>query len=56
MVIKPLVLIITVTLGAWFGWMAGRPWGIMTAYFIAVAGASVGLFIGRRIQHQMDDD
>lgn len=56
MVIKPLVLMITVMLGAWFGWVVGRPLGIMTAYFIAVAGASVGLFIGRRIQHQMDDD
>lgn len=56
MVIKPLVLMITVMLGGWLGWVVGRPLGIMTAYFIAVAGASVGLYIGRRIQRQMDDD
>ncbi len=56
MIIKPLVLMIAVMLGAWLGWLLGRSWGIMTAYFIAVAGASAGLYIGRRIQHQMDDD
>lgn len=56
MVIKPLVLMIAVALGAWFGWIVGRPWGIMTAYLVAVAGASVGLYFGRRIQHQLDDD
>lgn len=56
MITKPLVLMIAVMLGAWFGWLAGRPWGIMTAYFSAVAGASFGLYIGRRIQHQMDAD
>ena len=56
MVIKPLLVMITVSLGGWFGWTMGRPLGIMTAYFIAVAGASVGLYIGRRIQYHMDDD
>lgn len=56
MIIKPLVLMIAVMLGAWFGWLLGRPWGIMAAYFIAVAGASVGLYIGRRIHYQLDDD
>jgi len=56
MVIKPLVVIIAISLGGWLGWVLGRPWGIMIAYFIAVAGASVGLYVGRRIQYHLDDD
>ncbi len=55
MVIKPLVVLIAVMLGAWCGWMIARPLGIMTAYLCAVAGASAGLYIGRRIQRQMGD-
>ena len=56
MVVRPLVLMIATSLGGWLGWVLGRPWGIMTAYFVAVAGVSVGLYVGRRIQHQLDDD
>ena len=56
MVIKPLVLMIAVSLGSWLGWVVGRPLGLMVAYFIAVAGASAGLYVGRRIQDQLDDD
>lgn len=56
MMIKPLVVMISVILGGWLGWGAGSPWGIMTGYFAAVAGASLGLFIGRRMQHNLDDE
>ncbi|MFO7767121.1 MAG: hypothetical protein R6V33_11870 [Pelovirga sp.] len=56
MISKPLIVMITVVLGGWLGWGAGSPWGIMTGYFTAVAGASTGLFIGRRIQRNLDDE
>jgi hypothetical protein len=56
MVIKPLVVMIAIFLGAWLGWVVGRPWGIMTAYLVAVAGASAGLYLGRRIQYHLDDN
>ncbi|MFU8766019.1 MAG: hypothetical protein ACNA7T_15935 [Haliea sp.] len=56
MIIKLLVVIIAVLVGGWLGWLAGSPWGLMTAYFAAVTGASIGLYIGRRIQRNLDDD
>lgn len=56
MVIRPLVLLVAVSVGGWFGWQVGQPGGIMGSYLAAVAGASIGLYIGRRIQQALGDD
>ena len=54
--LKPLILLVTISTGALIGWYCGTAGGIIGAYFTAVFGASIGLFIGRRIQRNMGDD
>jgi len=53
--LKPVVLLTTVSIGAWLGWAFSASAGIMAAYLSSVVGASVGLFIGRRIQRNLLD-
>jgi len=45
-----LVLSICITLGLSLGWRFGSPGGLMGSYLAAVAGASAGLYVGRRLQ------
>ena len=52
----PLVLLITTGTGGLLGWHAGTPLGLMGAYLCSVLGSSIGLYIGRRIQRNMDGD
>ncbi len=54
--LKPFVLLLAISLGATGGWQAGAAGGLMGSYLAAVAGASLGLFVGRRIQRNMDGD
>ncbi|SHJ88206.1 hypothetical protein SAMN02745165_03435 [Malonomonas rubra DSM 5091] len=53
--IRPLVLLLSIGLGAWLGWICGAAGGLMVAYLSAVFGASVGLFVGRKIQRNLND-
>jgi hypothetical protein len=43
-----LVVLICVNLGGAAGWWLGARIGLMTGYFLAVFGASAGLFLGRQ--------
>ncbi|HEY5674916.1 MAG TPA: hypothetical protein VIR78_14505 [Malonomonas sp.] len=54
--VAPLVLIVATGTGGLLGWYAGSPMGLMGAYLLGVLGASVGLFIGRRLQRNLDGD
>ena len=52
----PLVLMISVSIGAAIGWTCGSPLGLLGAYLTSVLGASIGLFIGRKIQRNLSGD
>ena len=56
MSLAAMVLIICIALGAFIGWQCGSFGGLMGSYLAAVVGASIGLFIGRRLQQQLDGD
>lgn len=43
---KKLCLIIFITLGGYLGWWLGESFGLMTAYFLSVAGSLSGVFAG----------
>lgn len=46
---KKLVLLLSITLFSWLGWILGDGFGLMTAYFTSVAGSLVGVYVGCRI-------
>jgi len=54
--LKPLVLLTTISCGSWLGWYCGSPGGLMGSYLAAVSGASIGLYIGRQVQRNMAGD
>ncbi len=54
--LKPLVLLIAISCGSALGWHCGAPGGLLGSYLAGVLGASLGLYIGRRIQRNMDGD
>jgi len=54
--LKPLVLYICISVGSAIGWYCGSPGGLMGSYLVSVLGASIGLFIGRRLQRTIDGD
>lgn len=56
MALKPLILTLAVSLGAAAGWRLGSSAGLMTAYLCAVTGASLGIYLGRKIQRALDGD
>jgi len=46
---KKVLIIMSISIGAWIGWWLGKYVGFMTAYFLSVFGGSAGLYIGRKI-------
>jgi len=54
--IRRAVLFICISLGSSLGWYLGSPGGLMGSYLVGVIGASVGLFIGRKLQCYLDGD
>lgn len=46
---KKLLIIISISIGAWIGWWLGEYIGFMTAYFLSVVGGAAGLYIGRQV-------
>ena len=56
MSVKMIVLLVCVSLGGWLGWVVGTPGGIMGSYLAGVVGSSAGLYIGRRLQGNLDGD
>jgi hypothetical protein len=56
MSIAAMVLMICVALGGSIGWQCGSFGGLIGSYLAAVVGASIGLFVGRRLQQWLDGD
>ena len=54
--LAPLVLLVATGTGGMLGWYAGMPMGLMGAYLCSVLGSSIGLYIGRRLQRNLDGD
>lgn len=54
--LRPLILFVTVSSGGALGWWLGTPGGLMGSYLAGVVGSSIGLFIGRRIQRNLEGD
>ncbi|SHO43718.1 hypothetical protein [Desulfopila aestuarii] len=46
---KKLILFIMISLFGSIGWWLGAFVGIMTAYFVSVAGSLVGVYVGVKI-------
>ena len=46
---KKLILFIMITLFGSIGWWLGAYIGVMTAYFVSVAGSLVGVYVGVKI-------
>ena len=51
--LKPLILFTSISVGAWLGWYSTLANGLMAAYLTAVCGASIGLYIGRKLQRSI---
>ena len=49
------IVFIAISACSALGWQLGSPWGLMAAYLCTVFGASLGLYIGRRIQRNLGD-
>ena len=47
---------VAVSTGGAIGWRCGSFGGIMGSYLASILGASVGLFLGRKIQRNLDGD
>jgi hypothetical protein len=43
---KKICLLVFITLGGYLGWRLGESFGLMTAYWIGVAGSIVGVLVG----------
>lgn len=43
---RKIVMIASVTLFSWLGWMLGEDIGVMTAYWLSVVGSLVGVVTG----------
>lgn len=43
---KKIILLVFITIGSYLGWRLGRGIGLMTAYFLSVAGSLVGVVVG----------
>lgn len=56
MALRPIVLLISVSLGGWGGWMLGSAGGLFVAYLAGVVGAATGLVVGRKLQRNLDGD
>ena len=46
--LRYLVVVIAVSAGSSLGWLLGSRFGFFTGYLLAVVGASIGLYCGRK--------
>ena len=46
---KKIILLGSITIFSWMGWLLGDRFGIMTAYLLSFAGSLVGVYVGCRI-------
>jgi hypothetical protein len=41
------------TIGSYAGWALGARFGVMTAFMVSMVGTGLGIYVGRRIAHDM---
>jgi hypothetical protein len=46
---KKIILLISITLFSWIGWMICARFGIMTAYIASFVGSLIGVYVGCKI-------
>ncbi len=56
MALRSIILMVVISIGGAIGWICGSPGGIMGAYLTGVLGASIGVYIGGKIQRNLDGD
>ncbi len=54
--LKPVILMLSISAGAAVGWKCGSAGGLMGSYLASVLGATIGLLSGRKIQRFMAGD
>jgi len=54
--IGTLVVFAAISVGGMIGWFLGSPGGTMGSYFAGVCGASLGLYLGRKLQKRLPED
>ena len=43
---KKIVLLSSITIFSWVGWLMGEQFGMMTAYLLSFAGSLIGVYAG----------
>ena len=46
---KKIILLGSITIFSWMGWMLGDRFGIMTAYLLSFVGSLVGVYAGVKV-------
>ena len=46
---KKIVLLASITIFSWVGWLLGDRFGIMTAYLLSFAGSLIGVYLGVKV-------
>jgi len=46
---KKIIILLSVTLFSWLGWMLGEHFGAITAYLFSFIGSLIGVIIGCRV-------
>ena len=52
---KKICLLVFVTLGGSLGWWLGESFGLMTAYWVSVAGSAAGVLLGCAVNRRYLD-
>ncbi|MDX2480896.1 MAG: hypothetical protein QNK24_11240 [Desulfuromusa sp.] len=56
MSLRSIILMVTISIGGAIGWHCVSVGGIMGSYLASIVGASIGLYLGRKIQRNLDGD
>jgi hypothetical protein len=46
---KKIVLLSSITIFSWGGWLLGEPFGMMTAYLLSFVGSLIGVYAGVKV-------
>ena len=52
---KKIILLTSITIFSWLGWMLGDRFGVMTAYVMSFGGSLVGVYVGVKIKANLDE-
>ena len=52
---KKIILLTSITIFSWLGWMLGDRFGLMTAYLLSFAGSLVGVYVGVKVRANLGE-